>query len=201
MSSYSLANDRDDDLTMIPEIADMATEQFLKDSSLSKLALEIHIEPRPMNRRRVTVRVAPKEDIFAKPGCICDREQFEAQRNRRLHKAFSKLKEHLVEKPGCICDREQFEAQRNRRLHKAFSKLKEHLVEMRPVNAYPSAAQYSTQSFYEFGPSGSGPPVRSSSADSATTARQISTRGALASFGHETIDQHAKRVISRRSKH
>ncbi|VDM38365.1 unnamed protein product [Toxocara canis] len=164
-------------LIKLLQIADMATEQFLKDSSLSKLALEIHIEPRPMNRRRVTVRVAPKEDIFAKPGCICDREQFEAQRNRRLHKAFSKLKEHLVEV-----------------IFKSFNS-------MRPVNAYPSAAQYSTQSFYEFGPSGSGPPVRSSSADSATTARQISTRGALASFGHETIDQHAKRVISRRSKH
>uniref|UniRef100_A0A915C744 BHLH domain-containing protein n=1 Tax=Parascaris univalens TaxID=6257 RepID=A0A915C744_PARUN len=63
MSLFPPHNDFEEDLAMIPEIADIATEQFLKDTTLSKLALEIRIEPRQMNRRRVIVRVAPKEDI------------------------------------------------------------------------------------------------------------------------------------------
>uniref|UniRef100_A0A915C7N7 BHLH domain-containing protein n=2 Tax=Parascaris univalens TaxID=6257 RepID=A0A915C7N7_PARUN len=167
MSLFPPHNDFEEDLAMIPEIADIATEQFLKDTTLSKLALEIRIEPRQMNRRRVIVRVAPKEDINMRPGCGCERARIEVQRKRRLHSAFHKLKEHLVE--------------------------------MRPINPFPTAAQYSAQSFYEFGPTGSTPPVRSLSTASATTERQISAKGAHTSFGHENIKDHVMDVRSRRS--
>uniref|UniRef100_A0A0M3IP61 BAG domain-containing protein n=1 Tax=Ascaris lumbricoides TaxID=6252 RepID=A0A0M3IP61_ASCLU len=184
MSLYPLHNDFEEDLAMIPEIADIATEQFLKDSTLSKLALEIRIEPRQMNRRRVTVRVAPKEDINM------------AREIRSLH---IDLLLWNGERPGCGCERARIEVQRKRHLHSAFNKLKEHLVEMRPINPFPTAAQYSAQSFYEFGPTGSTPPMRSLSTASATTERQISTKGAHASFGHENINEHVMGVLSRRS--
>ncbi|VDK57151.1 unnamed protein product [Anisakis simplex] len=96
-SWFSGFEDFDEDLVMIPEIVDIATERFLHDECLSQLALEIRIEPQSMNRRRMTVRVAPKEEVFSKPGCNCEKMNLELKRQHNLHRAFDKVREHLVE--------------------------------------------------------------------------------------------------------